>query len=145
MDELNEWRQSETNIQNSQFTMSYSHSDFYYSDNSSESSFIHSQKYHLSRHSPNSSQPSTPFSENHFENISSNNNNIHHHLQDEEVTTSASNNAGGNGSGGGATPGRRRQRRKSPTVVLRLKKFRRMKANDRERHRMHLLNDALER
>jgi hypothetical protein len=39
----------------------------------------------------------------------------------------------------------RRQRRKSPTVILRMKKFRRMKANDRERHRMHLLNDALER
>lgn len=43
------------------------------------------------------------------------------------------------------TTNNRRVRRKSPTVVLRLKKHRRQKANDRERHRMHLLNDALER
>lgn len=42
-------------------------------------------------------------------------------------------------------PRTRRTRKKSPTVVLRMKKFRRIKANDRERHRMHLLNDALER
>ncbi|XP_015514636.1 neurogenin-1 [Neodiprion pinetum] len=34
---------------------------------------------------------------------------------------------------------------KSPTQVLRLKRNRRIKANDRERHRMHTLNDALER
>ncbi|CAG7667480.1 unnamed protein product [Allacma fusca] len=39
----------------------------------------------------------------------------------------------------------RRTRRKSPTLILKLKKHRREKANDRERHRMHLLNDALER
>ena len=39
----------------------------------------------------------------------------------------------------------RRQRKKNPTLVLKLKKVRRQKANDRERHRMHLLNDALER
>lgn len=42
-------------------------------------------------------------------------------------------------------PRTRRTRKKSPTVVLRMKKFRRLKANDRERQRMHLLNAALER
>lgn len=36
-------------------------------------------------------------------------------------------------------------RSRSPTQVVRIKKFRRMKANDRERNRMHTLNDALER
>jgi len=39
----------------------------------------------------------------------------------------------------------RRIRKKSPTAVLKLKRHRRQKANDRERHRMHMLNDALER
>ncbi|XP_034238303.1 neurogenic differentiation factor 4-like [Thrips palmi] len=39
----------------------------------------------------------------------------------------------------------RRTRPKSPTQVLRLKRCRRMKANDRERNRMHLLNEALDR
>lgn len=33
----------------------------------------------------------------------------------------------------------------SPTQVLRIKKNRRMKANDRERNRMHMLNEALEK
>ncbi|KAK5646076.1 hypothetical protein RI129_004540 [Pyrocoelia pectoralis] len=36
-------------------------------------------------------------------------------------------------------------RAKSPTHVQRLKKNRRMKANDRERNRMHILNEALDR
>ncbi|KAH8365634.1 hypothetical protein KR093_002888 [Drosophila rubida] len=36
-------------------------------------------------------------------------------------------------------------RSRSPLQVVRIKKFRRMKANDRERNRMHTLNDALER
>ncbi|XP_037935573.1 basic helix-loop-helix neural transcription factor TAP [Teleopsis dalmanni] len=36
-------------------------------------------------------------------------------------------------------------RSRSPSQVVRIKKFRRMKANDRERNRMHTLNDALER
>lgn len=36
-------------------------------------------------------------------------------------------------------------RSRSPVQVVRIKKFRRMKANDRERNRMHTLNDALER
>lgn len=35
-------------------------------------------------------------------------------------------------------------RSRSPSSVARIKKFRRMKANDRERNRMHSLNDALE-
>ncbi|XP_011506601.1 PREDICTED: basic helix-loop-helix neural transcription factor TAP-like [Ceratosolen solmsi marchali] len=39
----------------------------------------------------------------------------------------------------------RNSRCKSPTQVLRIKRNRRIKANDRERHRMHTLNDALER
>ncbi|XP_001607429.2 basic helix-loop-helix neural transcription factor TAP [Nasonia vitripennis] len=39
----------------------------------------------------------------------------------------------------------RNARCKSPTQVLRIKRNRRIKANDRERHRMHTLNDALER
>lgn len=40
---------------------------------------------------------------------------------------------------------RTRTRPKSPTVVLKLKRNRRMKANDRERNRMHSLNEALEK
>ncbi|KAK6641851.1 hypothetical protein RUM44_013569 [Polyplax serrata] len=43
------------------------------------------------------------------------------------------------------TPRRRSTRNRSPTQVLRIKKHRRMKANDRERNRMHLLNEALDR
>jgi len=42
-------------------------------------------------------------------------------------------------------PGGRRARKKNPVLVMKLKRVRRQKANDRERHRMHLLNDALER
>ncbi|XP_041364134.1 neurogenin-2-like [Gigantopelta aegis] len=42
------------------------------------------------------------------------------------------------------TKGRARARKRSPTVVIKLKKNRRMKANDRERNRMHNLNSALE-
>jgi hypothetical protein len=38
-----------------------------------------------------------------------------------------------------------RVRAKSPTQVIRLKRTRRVKANDRERNRMHMLNDALDR
>lgn len=48
----------------------------------------------------------------------------------------------------GKKPGRSsrsRARPKSPTVVLKIKRNRRMKANDRERNRMHSLNDALEK
>ncbi|XP_055610017.1 basic helix-loop-helix neural transcription factor TAP [Uranotaenia lowii] len=36
-------------------------------------------------------------------------------------------------------------RNRSPTQVQKIKRFRRMKANDRERNRMHTLNEALER
>jgi hypothetical protein len=43
--------------------------------------------------------------------------------------------------GGGGGKGRTR----SPMQVIRLKRTRRVKANDRERNRMHMLNDALER
>ncbi|XP_014206918.1 basic helix-loop-helix neural transcription factor TAP-like [Copidosoma floridanum] len=39
----------------------------------------------------------------------------------------------------------RTTRSKSPTQVMRIKRNRRMKANDRERHRMHTLNGALEK
>lgn len=39
----------------------------------------------------------------------------------------------------------RMTRTRSPTQVMRIKKNRRMKANDRERNRMHMLNDALEK
>lgn len=38
-----------------------------------------------------------------------------------------------------------RARPKSPTLVVKLKRTRRLKANDRERNRMHMLNTALER
>ncbi|XP_071440060.1 basic helix-loop-helix neural transcription factor TAP-like [Hetaerina americana] len=41
--------------------------------------------------------------------------------------------------------GRSRLRNRSPTQVLRIKRARRNKANDRERNRMHLLNRALDR
>ncbi|RZF46513.1 hypothetical protein LSTR_LSTR009295 [Laodelphax striatellus] len=40
---------------------------------------------------------------------------------------------------------KRTTRARSPTQILRLKKHRRMKANDRERNRMHMLNSALDR
>ncbi|KAK9498690.1 hypothetical protein O3M35_003269 [Rhynocoris fuscipes] len=40
---------------------------------------------------------------------------------------------------------RRPSRPKSPTYVMRLKRHRRLKANDRERNRMHMLNEALDR
>lgn len=36
-------------------------------------------------------------------------------------------------------------RNKSPTQILKIKKTRRIKANDRERNRMHMLNEALDR
>lgn len=39
----------------------------------------------------------------------------------------------------------RMTRTRSPTQVMRIKKHRRMKANDRERNRMHMLNEALEK
>uniref|UniRef100_A0A1I8N463 Uncharacterized protein n=1 Tax=Musca domestica TaxID=7370 RepID=A0A1I8N463_MUSDO len=39
----------------------------------------------------------------------------------------------------------RMTRSRSPSQIMRIKKFRRVKANDRERNRMHMLNDALER
>lgn len=39
----------------------------------------------------------------------------------------------------------RMTRSRSPSQVMRIKKNRRMKANDRERNRMHTLNEALER
>ncbi|XP_050522428.1 neurogenin-2 [Daktulosphaira vitifoliae] len=45
-------------------------------------------------------------------------------------------------------PRKRRQRRtreRSPTQIIKIKKHRRMKANDRERNRMHMLNEALDR
>lgn len=46
---------------------------------------------------------------------------------------------GGRGGGGG------RGRDRSPHHVARVRRNRRMKANDRERHRMHMLNNALDR
>ena len=45
---------------------------------------------------------------------------------------------------GKATHGKCRTKNKNPTVVLKLKRTRRLKANDRERNRMHSLNGALE-
>lgn len=39
----------------------------------------------------------------------------------------------------------RMTRSRSPSQILRIKKHRRMKANDRERNRMHTLNEALDR
>ncbi|XP_056643840.1 uncharacterized protein LOC130449826 [Diorhabda sublineata] len=44
-----------------------------------------------------------------------------------------------------ATGRNRVTRAKSPTQIMRIKRVRRMKANDRERNRMHMLNEALER
>uniref|UniRef100_H2YKL1 BHLH domain-containing protein n=1 Tax=Ciona savignyi TaxID=51511 RepID=H2YKL1_CIOSA len=41
-------------------------------------------------------------------------------------------------------PKKKRRRERSPVTVNKLKKIRRSKANDRERNRMHGLNDALE-
>ena len=41
--------------------------------------------------------------------------------------------------------GKSRTKVLNPSVVIKLKKTRRLKANDRERNRMHALNDALER
>lgn len=42
-------------------------------------------------------------------------------------------------------PSKPRSRPKSPSLVVKLKRNRRLKANDRERNRMHMLNKALER
>lgn len=57
-----------------------------------------------------------------------------------------------NGSGNGGRPKRkyavgknRMTRSRSPSQVMRIKRTRRIKANDRERNRMHTLNEALER
>lgn len=44
-----------------------------------------------------------------------------------------------------ATGRNRVTRTKSPTQVLKIKRNRRIKANDRERNRMHMLNEALDR
>lgn len=44
-----------------------------------------------------------------------------------------------------ATGRNRVTRAKSPTQVMKIKRVRRLKANDRERNRMHMLNEALER
>ncbi|CAG9767559.1 unnamed protein product [Ceutorhynchus assimilis] len=44
-----------------------------------------------------------------------------------------------------ATGRNRVSRAKSPTQIMRIKKVRRLKANDRERNRMHMLNEALDR
>lgn len=58
----------------------------------------------------------------------------------------------GSGGGGGNRPKRkyavgknRMTRSRSPSQVQRIKRTRRIKANDRERNRMHTLNEALER
>ncbi|XP_063863921.1 neurogenin-1-like [Scylla paramamosain] len=45
----------------------------------------------------------------------------------------------------GSSRGGGRGRDRSPHHVARLRRTRRMKANDRERHRMHMLNNALDR
>ncbi len=57
--------------------------------------------------------------------------------------------AGKDSNSTGATPKKRRYtksraRAKSPSLILKLKKNRRTKANDRERNRMHNLNEALD-
>lgn len=44
-----------------------------------------------------------------------------------------------------ATGRNRISRAKSPSQVMKIKRVRRMKANDRERNRMHMLNEALDR
>ncbi|XP_050309775.1 neurogenic differentiation factor 6 [Anthonomus grandis grandis] len=44
-----------------------------------------------------------------------------------------------------ATGRNRVSRAKSPTQIMRIKRVRRLKANDRERNRMHMLNEALDR
>ncbi|KAF2885811.1 hypothetical protein ILUMI_20353 [Ignelater luminosus] len=44
-----------------------------------------------------------------------------------------------------ATGRNRVSRAKSPTQIQRIRRHRRMKANDRERNRMHILNEALDR
>lgn len=44
-----------------------------------------------------------------------------------------------------ATGRNRVSRAKSPSQIMRIKRVRRLKANDRERNRMHMLNEALER
>ncbi|XP_060518448.1 neurogenin-2 [Cylas formicarius] len=44
-----------------------------------------------------------------------------------------------------ATGRNRVSRAKSPSQIMRIKRVRRLKANDRERNRMHMLNEALDR
>lgn len=67
-----------------------------------------------------------------FNNIINNNNNKNDH----------GNNNNNKRSKGTKT---RRTRARSPTLINKLKRNRRVKANDRERNRMHNLNQALER
>lgn len=72
-----------------------------------------------------------------------------------KLTSTPTKNAAGAGSSDQPTEPRQKRkyavgknrvtRSRSPTQVVRIKKVRRMKANDRERNRMHTLNDALER
>nr|XP_027220608.1 neurogenin-1-like [Penaeus vannamei] len=47
--------------------------------------------------------------------------------------------------GGSGRAGGLRGRARSPQHIAKIRRNRRMKANDRERHRMHMLNNALER
>lgn len=61
---------------------------------------------------------------------------------DEDITPSKKRPRTRSSTKGGGSSSRRNV---SPTVLSRLKRSRRMKANDRERNRMHMLNTALER
>lgn len=72
----------------------------------------------------------------------------------DQTSTPSKKSSGESGDDGPAEPRQKRKyavgknrmtRSRSPTQVVRIKKFRRLKANDRERNRMHTLNDALER
>lgn len=57
----------------------------------------------------------------------------------------SSNQSKGNGKKQRQRSSKPRARPKSPTLVVKLKRNRRIKANDRERNRMHMLNKALEK
>jgi len=51
---------------------------------------------------------------------------------------------GQRGGGGGRRTRKPRRRNVSPEMLIRVKRTRRLKANDRERNRMHNLNSALD-
>lgn len=106
--------------------------------------FYHSPPPPHHHHHPHPPHPHHRISLKDFPYFGMGDNEGHGCIQETEISTSSSSSSPIK-TEGDVKPRTRRTRKKSPTVVLRQKKFRRIKANDRERQRMHLLNGALEK